>query len=177
MISGHTAQYDFKFRQAFRRAWRRIPLADRRSLLAYWREAKPYGGLPSPRIVVTLGQPKTKNRARALALCRLCGHGLQFWAAAVELEDLPVLEVVIAHELAHVVLWARREHTSHVPSMERRVAAQHRTWGFDLADVVKGSPDECRSAYRRWRGRMDKRLTFLDDALLSWFVSEHLADP
>lgn len=106
----------------FRQTWERIT-TDREAcprMLGYWMKKREAGTLsPSVWLKNGVGRPRTTDR----------GHQLHFFAATViELDDESMLDVAIAHELAHAVLYAAhdRDHWATVADGQNGLERGHR---------------------------------------------------
>jgi hypothetical protein len=91
-----------RFVAVFRQAWRRLPLWARRRLLAHWKGSGHKLGVvlsPEVHLIDTL----IEDDPRAIAGVNRFGHRLLFRSDLVAAVPDPVLQDVIAHELAHVL--------------------------------------------------------------------------
>lgn len=125
-----------KLVRCFRKAWRKIPDTDRRTLLDYWKEWP--SGTGSKR------QPLIGFNMLARCDTAACGHlgrQLDFNALYVDYTEPAKLVCVIGHELGHAISWAHgwfRQHECLLPSGKVCIACECRAcsymaaWGFDV---------------------------------------------
>jgi hypothetical protein len=93
-----------RFAKLFRTTWKRLPLWSRRLLLKYWTWGVPcFGVLFRPRIELT-DSPILNQQVVGATLLR--GNEIKFRARHVDRMPDAVVQVLIAHELVHVVLIA-----------------------------------------------------------------------
>ena len=132
---------DVRFCEIFQRTWRRIPLWARRRLVGHWRDDCRNGTVShmSPRIEL-LGD--WVERDRAFGCIGRAGHRIWFWAPIVDAFPEEHVAELIAHELAHVYLFAfgqeegtnRRLHRWDDP-IEEAADELMEEWGFDPYDM------------------------------------------
>ena len=147
-----------RFSRLFAAAWRRIPLGARRGLLAHWRTNDPNVTrvATSPLIELTsLPIRREVGRRRRddffLAKVSAAGHRMRFWSIAVGLMPDGMVEVLVAHELAHIHVHALGKSD---PAYATKTAVENA--GGEEAEVAKLMLD--------WGG-------FDDDRLTRWLLS------
>lgn len=103
---------DARFADIFRQTWRRIMLRDRRRIVRHWREGSryfPIQGHWSPLIMLSNDwqfSDRGFREPKDLAACGRNGHSLYFYAPVVDAMPRQHVSELIAHELAHVALFA-----------------------------------------------------------------------
>lgn len=154
-----------RFRSVFGRVWRQIPLADRRALLLLWRDwtgAAFYRRLGEQSVIAMLAATRDDRHRTGYASCAPHTGALWFFDPLVRIMPEPVLAVLIAHEVAHALMWARgkgedfheQTHSDYRRSAhvywndpeERHVRRLAGAWGFPEA------------TFRAWERRNKKRI-------------------
>ena len=101
-----------RFVEAFRRTWRQVPLWARRVLLRHWRKVNAGLGdlaghmhLPHIALVDFKSDFARGNSGNAVAQTNGTATGFAFLSSRADAMPLAALEALIAHELAHAVLF------------------------------------------------------------------------
>lgn len=138
----------FRFAKNFRETWRRIPLWGRRRILRHWRAEHPGEPVIKPCIRLCEGwerRPLSKGLAGLKATVLQEGCELCFWSQIVEAYPDPLVQDLIAHELAHVVQltmgfsWVGEDPFE----VEEHADGLIEQWGFDVHAMDEWDEKNC----------------------------------
>lgn len=145
-LIAHGVADDERFAAEFRLAWLQLPPGVRKTLLGYWHrwpEPPVIGCLPD----AAMWRPERGRHEVAVTGCE--GHRLHFWASAAGAMPRGVLRAAIAHELAHVFMFA--EDGPDALQSESDADTLVWKWGFDIGGT--------RRWLRRWRAERQTTVT------------------
>jgi len=144
-----------RFAAVFRDTWQRLPLSARRALLAHWRapDVFCFDSRRSPRVAIVHYLSRVDD-PDVMGVCRLKGHEFQFQVGAVAALPDEHLATLIAHELCHGYLAAKKHPDADGSEWEENLVQEINgiEWGFD-EDALD---DYCDAIGRPYPWRADR---------------------